>query len=126
VTAFGSGLAISRTAKNPDAAFKAIDFLTSTEAQQKIIATGQDVPASVEVQKSEAFLKPSWMTKPVNMDVFAESSSFVYRAPFIPAWNEMQKAFDDGLADFWLGKKDARTALTSIQQRLESIVKPAG
>jgi multiple sugar transport system substrate-binding protein len=126
VTAFGSGLAISRTAKNPEAAFKAIDFLTSTEAQQRIIATGQDVPASIEVQKSDAFLKPTWMTKPVNMDVFAESSSFIYRAPFIPAWNEMQKAFDDGLADFWLGKKDARTALTAIQQRLESVIKPTG
>ena len=124
VTAFGSGLAISRTAKNPEAALKAIDFLTAPEAQQQIIATGQDVPANIEVQKSEAFLKPAWMTKPVNMDVFGESSGFVYRAPFIPAWNEMQKAFDDGLADFWLGKQDARDALTAIQKRLETIVKP--
>jgi len=65
------------------------------------------------------------MTKPVNMNVFGESSGFVYRAPFIPQWNEMQKAFDDGLADFWLGKQDARTALTAIQKRLETIVKPA-
>ncbi|GAA1143773.1 sugar ABC transporter substrate-binding protein [Kribbella jejuensis] len=125
VTAFGSGLAISRTAKNPAAAFKAIDFLTSPDAQQQIIATGQDVPANLDVQKSDAFLKPSWMTKPVNMNVFGESSGFVYRAPFIPQWNEMQKAFDDGLADFWLGKQDARTALTAIQKQLESIVKPA-
>ncbi|TCC04097.1 ABC transporter substrate-binding protein [Kribbella soli] len=125
VTAFGSGLAVSRTAKNPDAALKAIDFFTSPEAQQQIIATGQDVPANIEVQKSQAFLKPAWMTKPVNMNVFGESSDFVYRAPFIPAWNEMQKAFDDGLADFWLGKQDARTALTAVQKRLESIVKPA-
>lgn len=125
VTAFGSGLAISRTAKNPEAAFKAIDFLTAPDAQQQIIATGQDVPASIDVQKSEAFLKPAWMKTPVNMDVFAESSAFVYRAPFIPEWNEMQKAFDDGLANFWLGKQDARSALTAIQKRLESVVKPA-
>lgn len=125
VTAFGSGLAISRTAKNPEAAFKAIDFLTAPDAQQQIIATGQDVPASIDVQKSEAFLKPAWMKTPVNMDVFAESSAFVYRAPFIPEWNEMQKAFDDGLANFWLGKQDARTALTAIQKTLESVVKPA-
>ncbi|WP_328993177.1 sugar ABC transporter substrate-binding protein [Kribbella sp. NBC_01245] len=126
VTAFGSGLAISRTAKNPEAAFKAIDFLTAPEAQEQVIASGQDVPASIDVQKSEAFLKPAWMKTPVNMNVFAESSAFVYRAPFIPEWNELQKAFDDGLANFWLGKQDARTALTAIQQRLESIVKPAG
>jgi multiple sugar transport system substrate-binding protein len=126
VTAFGSGLAISRTAKNPEAAFKAINFLTSPEAQPVIIGTGQDVPANVEVQKSDAFLKPAWMTKSVNMNVFAQSAPFIYRAPFIPEWNEMQKAFDDGLANFWLGKQDARAALNDIQKRLETIVKPAG
>jgi multiple sugar transport system substrate-binding protein len=126
VTAFGNGLAISRTAKNREAAFKAIDFLTSPEAQQVIIDTGLDVPANVDVQKSDAFLKPAWMTKPVDMGVFGQSSEFVYRAPFIPEWNEMQKAFENGLANFWLGKEDARTALGAVQKRLETIVKPAG
>jgi multiple sugar transport system substrate-binding protein len=125
VSAFGSGLAISRTAKNPDNAFKAITFLTSPEAQKTIIDLGQDVPASVEVQKSDAFLKPSWMTKTVNMKAFGDSSAFVYRAPFIPEWNEMQKAFDDGLANFWLGKQDAKSALDALQKQLETIIKPA-
>ncbi|GIE95430.1 sugar ABC transporter substrate-binding protein [Paractinoplanes rishiriensis] len=125
VSAFGSGLAISRTAKNPDNAFKAIQFLTSPEAQKTIIDLGQDVPASVEVQKSDAFLKPAWMTKSVNMKAFGDSSAFVYRAPFIPEWNEMQKAFDDGLANFFLGKQDAKSALDAIQKQLESIIKPA-
>ncbi|GLI00157.1 ABC transporter substrate-binding protein [Phytohabitans aurantiacus] len=126
VTAFGSGLAISRTSKNPNAAIKAIEFLSAPDAQKVIIETGQDVPANIEVQKSDAFLKPTWMTKPVDMDVFGESSAFVYRAPFIPEWNEMQKAFENGLANFWLGKEDARTALNAVQKRLETIVKPAG
>ncbi|KUO23157.1 ABC transporter substrate-binding protein [Streptomyces dysideae] len=127
VASFGSGLAISRTAKNPNNAFKAIDFLTSPEAQQQIIATGQDVPANLEVQKSEAFLKPAWMKTPVNMGVFAESSEFLFKAPFIPEWNEMQAAIDTELADFWLGKeKSAKKALTALQKSLESIVKSAG
>ena len=125
VSAFGSGLAISRTAKNPDAAFKAIAFLTSPDGQKPIIDTGQDIPASVEVQKSDAFLKPTWMTKTINMKAFGDSSAFVYRAPFIPEWNEMQKAFDDGLANFWLGKQDAKSALDAIQKQLETIIKPA-
>jgi multiple sugar transport system substrate-binding protein len=125
VSAFGSGLAISRTAKNPDAAFKAIAFLTSPDGQKGIIDSGQDVPASIEVQKSDAFSKPSWMTKSIDMGAFGESSSFIYRAPFIPEWNEMQKAFDDGLANFWLGKQDAKSALDAVQKQLETIIKPA-
>ncbi|GAA2273458.1 sugar ABC transporter substrate-binding protein [Streptomyces hawaiiensis] len=124
VSAFGSGLAISRTSKQRDNAFKAIDFLTSPEAQTEIIASGQDVPANLEVQKSQAFLKPSWMKTDVDMGVFAESSAFVFRAPFIPEWNEMQDVFSKGLADFWLGKeRSAKKALTAVQKDLESLIK---
>jgi multiple sugar transport system substrate-binding protein len=65
------------------------------------------------------------MTKTVNMKAFGDSSAFVYRAPFIPEWNEMQKAFEDGLANFFLGKQDAKSALDAIQKQLESIIKPA-
>jgi multiple sugar transport system substrate-binding protein len=127
VSAFGSGLAISRSSKQRDNAFKAIDFLTSTEAQKEIIALGQDVPANLEVQKSDTFLKPSWMTTDVDMGVFAESSEFVFRAPFIPEWNEMQDAISNGLADFWLGKeRSAKKALTALQKDLESLIKSAG
>ncbi|MEU7717127.1 sugar ABC transporter substrate-binding protein [Streptomyces tibetensis] len=124
VSAFGSGLAISRTSKQRDKAFKAIDFFTSPAAQTEIIASGQDVPASLEVQKSQAFLKPSWMKTDVDMGVFAESSAFVFRAPFIPEWNEMQDVFSKGLADFWLGKeRSAKKALTAVQKDLESLIK---
>jgi len=127
VSAFGSGLAVSRTSKQADNAFKAIDFLTSPEAQKEIISFGQDVPASLEVQKSDAFLKPAWMKTQVDMGVFAESSEFVFRAPFIPEWNEMQAAIESGLADFWLGKEtDAKKVLTALQKNLESVIKSAG
>ncbi|MFJ4818595.1 extracellular solute-binding protein [Streptomyces sp. NPDC088801] len=127
VSAFGSGLAISRTSKQRDNAFKAIDFLTSPEAQTEIIASGQDVPANLEVQKSQAFLKPAWMKTDVDMGVFAESSEFVFRAPFIPEWNEMQDVISNGLADFWLGKeRSAKKALTAVQKDLESLIKSAG
>ena len=124
VSAFGSGLAISRTSKQRDKAFKAIDFLTSAEAQKVIIASGQDVPADLEVQKSQAFLKPSWMKTDVDMGVFAESSAFVFRAPFIPEWNQMIDTISNGLADFWLGKeRSAKKALTAVQKDLESLIK---
>jgi multiple sugar transport system substrate-binding protein len=125
VSAFGSGLSISRTSKNPDAAFKAIAFLTGAEAQKIIIDNGQDVPANLEVQNSDAFLKPAWMTKTINMKAFGESSGFVYRAPFIPEWNEMMKAIDNTTANFWLMKQDAQGAMNDLQKQLESIIKPA-
>ena len=125
VSAFGSGLAISRTSKNPDSAFKAIAFLASADGQKAIIDSGQDVPANLAVQNSDAFLKPTWMTKAIDMKTFGESSSFVYRAPFIPEWNEMQTAITNKLNNFFLGKQDAKSALDGLQAQLETLIKPA-
>ncbi|SKC68711.1 ABC transporter substrate-binding protein [Krasilnikoviella flava] len=122
VSAFGSGLAISRDSESPDKAFEAIDYLTDTDAQQVIIDNAQDVPANVEVQQSDAFLKPEWATKDINMGAFAQSSDFVFTSPLIPEWNEMQAAFDDNLGTFWNEGGDAKTQLDAIQTELESIV----
>ena len=125
VSAFGSGLAISRDSENPEAAFEAIDFLTDAEAQEVIIRNAQDVPANLEVQQSEAFLEPEWATREVNMAAFGESADFVFTSPLIPEWNEMQAAFDDNLGTFWNEGGDAKAQLTTIQKQLESIIEPA-
>jgi len=122
VSAFGSGLAISRDSEHADKAFEAIDYLTDAEAQQVIIDNAQDVPANVQVQQSDAFLEPEWATKDINMGAFAESSDFVFTSPLIPEWNEMQATFDDNLGTFWNEGGDAKAQLDAIQTKLESIV----
>lgn len=122
VSAFGSGLAISRDSENPEEAFAAIEFLTDAEAQQIIIENAQDVPANLEVQQSEAFLSPEWAPEGLNMGAFGESSAFIFQAPLIPEWNEMQAAFDDNLGTFWNEGGDAQTELDKVQAQLESIL----
>jgi multiple sugar transport system substrate-binding protein len=122
VSAFGSGLAVTRDSENPEQAFEAIDFLTDVEAQTVIIDKAQDVPANLEVQESDAFLNPSWAPEGLNMGAFGESSEFIFRAPFIPEWNEMQAAFDDNLGTFWAEGGDAKTELDKVQAQLESII----
>ncbi|MDQ0636195.1 multiple sugar transport system substrate-binding protein [Arthrobacter pascens] len=123
ISAFGSGLAISRSSKNPADAFKIIQFMTSAEGQQPILQLGQDVPARQDLQKSQDFLKPSWLKGDVNMQVFPDSTPSIFKPPFIPEWNEMQKAITDAMADFWLGKSDAKATAADLQKRLDSIVK---
>lgn len=125
VSAFGSGLAISRDSDKSEQAFAAIDFLTDAEAQKVIIDKAQDVPANLAVQQSDAFLKPSWATREVNMAAFGESAEFIFTAPLIPEWNEMQAAFTDNLGTFWNEGGDAQAQLTLVQKQLESIIEPA-
>jgi len=121
VCASFNGLAISRTCKRPKDAFTAIAFLTGAEAQRTIIDLGQDVPANLEVQNSEQFLKPKWLKKDLSMEVFPESADAIFVPPLIPEWNEMIKAIDDSLAGFWQGTEDAATALGKAQERVTAV-----
>lgn len=122
VCASFNGLAISRSCSRPEEAFQAIQFLTGAEAQQTIIEMGQDVPANLEVQNSDAFLNPTWLDRDLNMEVFPESAPAIFVPPLVPEWNEMTKALDDSLAAFWQGEEDAATALGTAQERVTTVL----
>lgn len=127
VSAFGSALTIPRTAKNPKGSFEIIKFLTSAEGQAPIASTGQDVPALLEVQGSDTFLKPAWLTESssINLQTFPDSASMIFTPRFIPEWDEMQKSITDATADFWQGQKDARATADDLQQRLSRVIRSA-
>lgn len=117
-----NGLAISRTCKQPEQAFAAIDYLTGADAQKIIANMGEDVPANLEVQNSDTFLKPKWLDKDVNMKVFPDSADSIFVPPLVPQWNEMIKAFGDSLSAYWQGKETAAVALNKAQERITPIL----
>lgn len=127
VSAFGSALTIPTAAKNPKGSFEIIQFLTSAEGQAPIASTGQDVPALLEVQNSDTFLKPEWNTsgKDINFQAFPDSADMIFTPKFIPEWDEMQKAITDAMADFWENKKNAQDTADDLQARLERVIKSA-
>ena len=125
VSAFGSALVIPTAAKNPKGSFEIIQFLTSLEGQTPIADAGQDVPANLELQQSDAFLDPDWLEADVNLQAFPDSAEMIFTPKFIPEWNEMQKAIDDAMASFWLGDADAQSTADDLQARLERVIKPS-
>lgn len=124
VSSFGSALTIPRAARNATGSFEIIQFLTSAKGQGPIASSGQDVPASLPVQTSDTFLQPDWMKQPVDLEVFPESADAVFTPNFVPEWNQAQKAFDDAMATFWQGKRDARAMADDLQSRLEAFIQP--
>jgi len=121
VPVFGNGLAISKQCKNPEAAFRAIEFMTSLEGQMPIVESFEDAPANLQAQSSTAFLKP-FPNKSINMGAFKESADALF-APFHPKWNEIMKIVDDNLSEVWLNKKDVKVALDKIQADLTELLK---
>lgn len=119
---FGSGLAISKDCKNPEEAFKVIEFLTSQEGQLPIVEMSQDAPSNLAVLKSDTFLKASWSDKEINMNTFADSADAIFVPPLVPEWNEILKIFDDNLADVFMNEKSVEDALKQIQTDLEDLL----
>lgn len=121
IPAFGSALAVATQSKNHAAAARLIAFLTSVEGQGPIATSGVDVPANLTVAASDVFTKPAWNTKGVDLSAFGKSQASVFSPPLVPQWNQIQKAFTDGLDATWQGKASVADGLASVQTKLEAV-----
>jgi multiple sugar transport system substrate-binding protein len=115
---FGSGFAISKDCQNPEAAWKVIDFLTSEEGQAPIVEFMEDAPANIAVLNSDAFLKQSWSTKPINMAALGESADAAFALPLSPKWNEMNSVFDTNLGEVFANRAEVQPTMDTIQEQL--------
>jgi len=115
---FGNGFGISKDCKNPEAAWKVIEFLTSVDGQTPIVTSKEDAPTNIEVLNSDAFLKQSWSTKPINMAALGESADAAFPLPLTPKWNEMNTIFDTNLGEVFANRAEVQPTMDTIQQQL--------
>jgi multiple sugar transport system substrate-binding protein len=120
--AFGSGLTISSACKDKEAAFKAIQFLTSYDGQKPIVENLQDAPANLKLLNSPLFLDAKWSANKINMQAFGDSANMIMDLPTVPQWNEILKAFDDYLSDYFMNNTTVTETLSDIQEELEFIL----
>jgi multiple sugar transport system substrate-binding protein len=118
---FGSGLAITKDCKNPDAAWKVVEFLTSEEGQAPIVTSKEDAPENIAVLNSDTFLKQSWSTKPLNMAAMGESANIAFPLPLSPKWNEMMTIFDTNLGEVFANRAEVAPTMETIQKQLEEL-----
>ncbi|MBK8420305.1 sugar ABC transporter substrate-binding protein [Candidatus Villigracilis saccharophilus] len=115
---FGSGLAISKDCKNPEAAWKLIEFLTSEEGQAPIVEFKQDAPANIANLSGDAFLNQSWSSKPINMSALGDSANAAFALPLSPKWNEMMSVFDTNLGEVFANRAEVQPTMDVIQEQL--------
>ncbi|SCL22772.1 carbohydrate ABC transporter substrate-binding protein, CUT1 family [Micromonospora pallida] len=75
-------------AKNPDAAWRFLEFAIAEEGQRIIAATGRTVPSHVGVANSPAFLDPA--QPPRNAKVFLDAIPTVRALPTVSTWPEIE------------------------------------
>lgn len=120
---FGSGLAIPEKCENKEAAFKAVEFLTSEEGQAPIVTNNQDAPANLDLLRSDLFLHPEWAKeKDINLAAFADSADMMVSPPLHPKWNEIQRVFDENFSVLFQQGGDSAETLAKVQTELESVI----
>lgn len=123
-------LAMSAETKYPDAAWKLIKFITSFEGQINTAEAGMAIPARMSLVGSDHYLKapevianqPHLAKAKAEDDPFIQSMPYMVPIPVGPNWIEVRQKLDEQLENVFLGLKDAKSTILSIDNLVKEIL----
>lgn len=120
----GFGLAIPANAKNKDAAFLFMQWLTGKQADQKIALLGGNANRWSTVNSAELARK-----YPAELPVLREALKICNPdwRPLIPEWDHIsQQILGQALPDVITGRKPAKQALDAVVKDAEDVLRKSG
>ncbi len=111
----GSGLAVFKDAKNRDAAWKFIQYLSRPEVQVKWYQTVNDLPAVQRAWEDPALSGDS------RMRIFGEQLKSAKAPPSVPTWEQIAKGVDTELEKVAKGAAQPGAAAKAMQSACTSI-----
>ncbi|WP_328473862.1 sugar ABC transporter substrate-binding protein [Actinoplanes sp. NBC_00393] len=111
----GSNMAVFKDAKNRDAAWKFLAWLSKPAVQVRWYETVSDLPA---VQ--DAWVDQSLSGDPI-LQVFGEQLKSAQAPPAYPTWEQVAAAFDVEVEKVCVAGEDPGTALKAVQGQADSI-----
>lgn len=109
------GHGIMRGTSNPDAAWKLLKFLSSTESQAALAQLGAIIPARRSAATAPEFLDGP----PANRIAFIEAIAYG-RPDDVPV--QVNDLMTEALAPVWTGAKPAAVALQEVQPRIDQVL----
>jgi multiple sugar transport system substrate-binding protein len=109
-------------AKNPDLAWKLIEYLGSPDGQKALAATGQIVPTNISVAQSAVFLDPA--AKPANSQVWLDNIPAIHIVPPLANWPDIEERANEELESAYYGNTTADTAVEEIMDQSEPFLQP--
>lgn len=118
---FANALAISKTTKNPEAAWKWLKFMSASKEAAKIrVDSSWELPAVSNTDLVNAYLQK---TPPQNRKVVFDALDTLVVPPVIPEWNKLQDLFTKELDLVKLGQKKPKDALNELQPQVQALLK---
>jgi multiple sugar transport system substrate-binding protein len=111
----GSNIAVFKDAKNRDAAWKFLAWLSRPEVQLKWYKTSTDLPA---VQS--AWQDPS-LSGDANLSVFGTQLKDAEAPPSFPTWEQVAAVFDTEMEKVAKAGEDPATAAKTVEDKADSI-----
>lgn len=122
----GSCFAITAQSKNPEEAWKFVRYLAGPESMgvNMLLDLQQMVPALVDYQKSDRFLKPAKLTG-VNKAPLLQGKEHLFSMydPLTPNYDEIASAENAELGEVWNGKATAKEAISRLLPKIDAILK---
>ncbi|HXN02113.1 MAG TPA: extracellular solute-binding protein, partial [Candidatus Dormibacteraeota bacterium] len=112
----GSDWVVFKNSKNPDAAWKFVEFMTQKSTQVSWYNTIKDLPS-----RQDAWSDPALAADP-NLKIFGAQLKDAKTPPGISQWDEVAKAIDDWQEKACLNKVTPQAAATGMQQQATQII----
>ncbi|MEV0143497.1 MULTISPECIES: sugar ABC transporter substrate-binding protein [unclassified Nonomuraea] len=113
--AAGANLAVFKNSKNPDAAWKLVQWLTQPDVQVEWFKTVNDLPSRQSAWKDPA------LTADPKVAVFGEQLKSTKTAPVLTTWTQVSAAADTEIERVFRGGKSPQDAVRQLQSTADSL-----
>lgn len=121
---------IAKDTMHPEEAWKLLEFLTSYEGQIFTAESGLAVPTRRSLVESDHYLKapevikfqPQLAMNSASEDPFLQQLPYASFPPMNARWLEVRQKLDEQLEDVFLGNKDAKTVILSLDNIVSKIL----
>ncbi|MCX6089482.1 MAG: sugar ABC transporter substrate-binding protein [Candidatus Atribacteria bacterium] len=120
---FGMGLGIPVFSKNPDAAYKFIEWATSEQVEKSFINEGAFMTRSSVLNTKE--FKERWPLF-ANLIIDSLADANITYTPILPEWREVADFVSIAVSTALIGEKTPKEALDNAAAEVEKVMKKAG
>ena len=115
-----AGFVVSKASKNPDAAFKFIQYTLSAAGQTRLAELGFACPVLKTVAESPVFLQQTGSN--LNQKVFLDALAYAHMKPVFKGYDEWAAAVGDGLGAAWRGEADINKTLDEVVTQADAVL----
>jgi multiple sugar transport system substrate-binding protein len=115
-----AGFVVAKASKNPDAAFKFIQYVLSASGQTRLAELGFAIPVLKSVAESPIYLEQKGTT--LNQKVFLDSLEFAHMKPVFKGYDEWASVVGDGIGAVWRGEAELNPTLDQIVPDADAVL----